>query len=222
MGLYLPTISIPLLLKCFRLQGIAPLFLCRNDAIVLAPPLQHPRPIGWNQDPSGFYCGRAQSLGLVDFVGGCADSLADALAVYYINVRSAPPRHRHTPGPPLFTVWWAPTQMHTCRCFVVLLWGSRSCQKEMSVTATVITISDEDRATPALLNTNSNLCSFTFLLLVSVRGGAAQHFLPSLFYAWPLRTSHSRINELKSAFLRVLFIFHRVFNKPYRGSASLF
>lgn len=39
MGLYLPAGSILLLLKCFRLQGIAALFLCRNDAIVLAPPV---------------------------------------------------------------------------------------------------------------------------------------------------------------------------------------
>lgn len=31
-------VSILLLLKCFRRQSIAPLFLCRNDAIVLAPP----------------------------------------------------------------------------------------------------------------------------------------------------------------------------------------
>lgn len=105
-GLYLPCISILLLLKCFRLQGIAPLFLCRNDAIVLAPLSQHPRPMGWNQDPSGFDCGRALSLGLVDFVGGCADSSADVLAVYYINVCAQPLPDRGTRrDPPLCTVW---------------------------------------------------------------------------------------------------------------------
>ena len=59
--------------------------------LLFSPPLlQHPRPIGGNQDPSGFDCGRAQGLGLVDFVGGCADSSADALAVYYINVCPSP------------------------------------------------------------------------------------------------------------------------------------
>lgn len=134
MGFYLPGISILLLLKCFRLQSIAPLFLCRNDAIVLAPLLQHPRPIGWKQDPSGFDCGRAQTLGLVDFVGGCVDSLADVVAVYYIKVCAQPLPDRGTRrDPPLFTVWWAPIQLHTCHGFVALLWGSRSCQKEMSV-----------------------------------------------------------------------------------------
>lgn len=68
------------------------------------PSLQHPRPMGWNQDPSGFYCGRALSLGSADFVGGCADSSADVLAVYYINapLTASLPRPRHTPGPSSF------------------------------------------------------------------------------------------------------------------------
>lgn len=60
------------------------------------PLLPHPQPIRRNENPSGFGCGsgRVQSLGLVDFVGGCADSLADVVAVYYVNVgaRSLPKR----------------------------------------------------------------------------------------------------------------------------------
>lgn len=60
------------------------------------PLLPHPQPIRRNEDPSGFGCGRVQSLRLVDFVEGCADSLADVLAVYYINVCARPLPDRGT------------------------------------------------------------------------------------------------------------------------------
>jgi len=105
MGLYLPAISILLLLKCFHLQGIAPLFLCRNDAIVLAPPVAE-SPTN-QMKPVSQWIGlwEGSSRGLVDFVGGCADSLADVLAVYYINVCAQPLPDRGTRrDPPPFTV----------------------------------------------------------------------------------------------------------------------
>ena len=86
-------------LKCFRLQGIAALFLRRNDAIVLA----HCRCVSNQSDekkiPMELLVG-----GFKDLVSGAtwedfADCSADVPAHYFINVRRTPPHARHTPGP---------------------------------------------------------------------------------------------------------------------------
>lgn len=103
-GLYLPGISILLLLKCFRLQSIAPLFLCRNDAIVLAPPCcSIPDQLDETKIPVDLIVGgprvRVWWISLEDV------QIAEQMywPFYDINVRrSAPPRPRHTPGPSSF------------------------------------------------------------------------------------------------------------------------
>lgn len=105
------------------------------------PLLPHPQPIRWNIDPYGFGGGRAERVGFGGNVGGFADCLADVPVVYYITERFAPlPDVGTRRDPPLFTVWWVSIQMHTCRGFVHRLWGLPICQKETSVTTTIIRI----------------------------------------------------------------------------------